>query len=80
LSRQATSPSEHPLSANTIPQISFFSLPFLPFVLEPFFEMRLVLRNRIAPLVAKFPPGFDMPFKRQAVTGVKLDEERAAVL
>lgn len=61
-------------------QISLFSLPFLPFVLEAFFEMRLVFRNGIAPMVAVFPASFDMPFKRRAVAAVEFDEERAASL
>ncbi len=67
-------------STNTIPQISLFSLPFLPCVLEPLFEMGLISRDWVAPMVAILPARSYMLLKCHAVVGVDLDEERTASL
>jgi hypothetical protein len=74
-----TSLIENPLSAKTISQISLFRLPFLPFVLEPFFQMRLISRDGVVPVVAILPVRSYTLLKGRPVTGVELDEQGAAL-
>src|SRR6266851_2211628 len=74
-----TSLIENPLSAKTISQISLFRLPFLPCMFEPFFEMGLISRDGVAPVVAILPARSYTLLKCRPITRVELDEQGAVL-